>query len=290
MSARIDEPTVSSTESGVPKRVTLRDLRRWRREGTVFPCLTAYDATMARWLSKAGVPVLLVGDSAAEVILGLPSTMHAPLDFLLQITAAVRRGAPNSYVIGDMPFLSYHADENDAVMNAGRFMVEGGADAVKLEADARFAPVFERLSRAGIPAIAHVGCLPQQVQLHGGYAVAGRTAASAKRVVEDAKRLVEAGAIGVLAEATTAETAEALVNAVDVPVIGCGAGPACHGQIVVTQDILGLTAWQPSFASSEGQVGISIQAVVEQWCEKVRRREIDHPYMMKDGEAEQLEE
>ena len=290
MSARIDEPTVNSTDSGLPKRVTLRDLRRWRREGTVFPCLTAYDATMARWLAKAGVPVLLVGDSAAEVVLGLPSTTHAPLDFLVQITAAVRRGAPNAYVIGDMPFLSYHADENDAVMNAGRFMVEGGADAVKLEADARFVPVFERLSRAGIPAIAHVGCLPQKVQLHGGYVVAGRTAASAKNVVEDAKKLVEAGAIGVLAEATTAETAEALVNAVDVPVIGCGAGPACHGQIVVTQDILGLTDWQPSFAGSEGQIGNSIQAVVEQWCEKVRRREMEHPYAMKDGEAEQLED
>ena len=256
----------------------------------MFPCLTAYDAMMARWLAKAGVPVLLVGDSAAEVVLGLPSTTHAPLDFLVQITAAVRRGAPNAYVIGDMPFLSYHADENDAVMNAGRFMVEGGADAVKLEADARFAPVFERLSRAGIPAIAHVGCLPQKVQLYGGYVVAGRTSASAKNVVEDAKKLVEAGAIGVLAEATTAETAEALVNAVDVPVIGCGAGPACHGQIVVTQDILGLTDWQPSFASSEGQIGNSIQAVVEQWCEKVRRREMEHPYAMKDGEAEQLED
>ena len=288
MSARIDEPTVNSTESGLPKRVTLRDLRRWRREGTVFPCLTAYDATMARWLSRAGVPVLLVGDSAAEVILGLPSTMHAPLDFLLQITAAVRRGAPNAFVIGDMPFLSYHAHEDDAVLNAGRFMVEGGADAVKLEADASFAKVFERLSRAGIPAIAHVGCLPQKVQLHGGYAVAGRTVASANKVVEDARQLVEAGAIGVLAEATTAETAEALVNAVDVPVIGCGAGPACHGQIVVTQDILGLTDWQPSFAGSEGQIGNSIQAVVEQWCEKVRRREMNHPYIMKDGEAERL--
>ena len=109
-------------------------------------------------------------------------------------------------------------------------------------------------------------------------------------MVEDAKKLVEAGAIGVLAEATTAETAEALVNAIDVPVIGCGAGPACHGQIVVTQDILGLTDWQPSFASSEGQIGNSIQAVVEQWCEKVRRREMEHPYAMKDGEAEQLED
>jgi 3-methyl-2-oxobutanoate hydroxymethyltransferase len=169
-------------------------------------------------------------------------------------------------------------------------MVEGHADAVKLEADARFVSVFERLSRAGIPAIAHVGCLPQQVHLHGGYKVAGRTAASARAVVEDARILVEAGAVAVLAEATTAETAAMVVEAVDVPVIGCGAGPACHGQIVVTQDILGLSDWQPSFAGKEGRIGPSMQAVVEQWCEKVRRRELDHDYEMLDGEANRLDD
>ncbi len=256
----------------------------------MFPCLTAYDATMARWLARAGVPVMLVGDSAAQVVLGLSSTTQAPLDFLVQITAAVRRGAPNAFVVGDMPFMSYHADENEAVVNAARFMVEGGADAVKLEADLRFRSVFERLSRAGIPAIAHVGCLPQQVHLHGGYKVAGRTASSARRVIDDARCLVEAGAVAVLVEATTAETAAKLVEAVDVPVIGCGAGPACHGQIVVTQDILGLSDWQPSFAGKEGRIGSSVQAVVEQWCEKVRRRELGHEYEMLDGEADRLED
>ena len=125
MSARIDEPNAKSTESGIPKRVTLRDLRRWRREGTVFPCLTAYDATMARWLSKAGVSVFLVGDSAAEVVLGLPSTTHAPLDFLLQITAAVRRGAPNAYVIGDMPFLSYPISSQQHALQLQALSMQG---------------------------------------------------------------------------------------------------------------------------------------------------------------------
>ena len=290
MSSRVDEPPQPSSPPGLPERITLRDLRRWRRDDVVFPCLTAYDATMARWLARAGVPVMLVGDSAAEVVLGLPSTTHAPLEFLLQITAAVRRGAPNAFVVGDMPFMSYHLDEHEAVANAARFMVEGNADAVKLEADARFAPVFERLSRAGVPAIAHVGCLPQQVHLYGGYKVAGRTAESARRVVEDARTLVAAGAVAVLAEATTAETAAKVVEAVDVPVIGCGAGPACHGQIVVTQDILGLSDWQPSFAGKEGRIGPSVQVVVEQWCEKVRRRELDHDYEMLDGEANRLED
>ena len=282
-----DHPT--RTDSGLPGRVTLRDLRRWRREGEVFPCLTAYDATTARWLERAGVPVLLVGDSAAQVILGQPSTVHAPLDFLVTITGAVRRGAPDAFVIGDMPFLSYHASEDDAVVNAGRFLVEGGADAVKLEADASFSSVFARLARAGIPAIAHVGCLPQQAQLHGGYTVAGRTADSARQVVEDAVALVEAGAIMVLVEASTPETSAMVVEKVSVPVIGCGAGPACHGQIVVTHDILGLTDWQPSFADREGRLGASMQSIVEQWCERARRRELPHGYEMRDGESGRLE-
>lgn len=278
----------SRTDSGLPGRVTLRDLRRWRREGQVFPCLTAYDATTARWLERAGVPVLLVGDSAAQVILGQPSTVQAPLDFLVTITAAVRRGAPDAFVIGDMPFLSYHASEDEAVRNAGRFLVEGAADAVKLEADVRFASVFARLARAGIPAIAHVGCLPQQAQLHGGYTVAGRTAESARRVVEDAVALVDAGAVMVLVEASTPETSAMVVEQVGVPVIGCGAGPACHGQIVVTHDILGLTDWQPSFADREGRLGSSMQSIVEQWCERARRRELPHGYEMRDGESGRL--
>jgi len=283
MSTGYDAPSSTESPSGLSERITLRTLRRWRREGVVFPCLTAYDATTARWLERSGVPVLLVGDSAAQVVLGQPSTLHAPLDFLVTITAAVRRGAPNAFVVGDMPFLSYHAGEDDAVRHAGRFMVEGMADAVKLEADAAFAGVFRRLARAGIPAIAHVGCLPQQVQLHGGHVVAGRTPESARRVVDDARTLVEAGAVMVLVEAATPETAEMVVEAVDVPVIGCGAGPACHGQIVVTHDILGLTDWQPSFATSEGRLGASMQAIVEQWCERARRRELPHDYRMRES-------
>lgn len=291
MSTGIGEPPVDGhgTKPGLPSRVTLRDLRRWATAGEVFPCLTSYDATTARWLERAGVPVLLVGDSAAQVILGQPSTVHAPLDFLVTITGAVRRGAPNAFVIGDMPFLSYHLDEDEAVRNAGRFLVEASADAVKLEADASFASVFSRLAKAGIPSIAHVGCLPQQVQLHGGYTVAGRTAESARRVVDDARTLVDAGAVMVLVEASTPETSEMVVEAVDVPVIGCGAGPACHGQIVVTHDILGLTEWQPSFADREGRLGDSLQSIVEQWCERARRRELPHGYRMRDGELDRLD-
>ena len=258
-------------KNGLAEPVTLRDLRRWRREGTRFPCLTAYDATMARWLARAGVPVLLVGDSAGEVVLGHPSTIHTPLEFLITITGAVKRGAPNAFVMADMPFMSYHLTDEEAIKNAGRFMTEGRADAVKLEVDRTFAPLVSKMTRAGIPVVAHIGCKPQQVRRQGGYFVAGRTAEGAKEVIADAEALEDAGAGIILIEATPAEVAEAVVKRVSVPVIGCGAGSACHGQILVTHDVLGLTDWQPSFAKSEGKLGANLQSIVEQWCERVRR-------------------
>jgi 3-methyl-2-oxobutanoate hydroxymethyltransferase len=266
------------TDDGHVEAVTLRDLRRWRREGVTFPCLTAYDATLAKWLARAGVPVLLVGDSAAEVVLGESGTIHAPLEFLITITAAVQRGAPHAFIMADMPFMSYQASKSAAIENAGRFMTEGRANAVKMEVDHTYAPLVERMARAGIPVVAHIGCKPQQVSREGGYKIAGKTAEARESIVRDATTLVEAGAVIVLVEATPADVAQAVVDAVEVPVIGCGAGPACHGQIVVTHDILGLTDWQPSFAKSEGRLGSSIQSIVEQWCEKVRRGELTHPY------------
>lgn len=268
----------SLTEEDHAKEVTLRDLRRWRREGVTFPCLTAYDATLAKWLTRAGVPVLLVGDSAAEVILGQSGTIHAPLEFLITITAAVKRGAPKAFVMADMPFMSYQASESKAIENAGRFMTEGCADAVKMEVDHTYAPLVERMARAGIPVVAHIGCKPQHVSREGGYTIAGKTVDAREQVIHDATTLANAGAVIVLVEATPAEVSQAVVEAVGVPVIGCGAGPACHGQIVVTHDILGLTDWQPSFAKSEGRLGSSVQSIVEQWCEKVRRGELSHPY------------
>lgn len=277
MATGIDHPE-SLTGGGHAGAVTLRDLRKWRRESVTFPCLTAYDATLAKWLARSGVPVLLVGDSAAEVVLGESGTIHAPLEFLITITAAVKRGAPNAFVMADMPFMSYQASESKAIENAGRFMTEGRADAVKMEADHTYAPLVQRMARAGVPVVAHIGFKPQQVAREGGYKIAGKTIDAKELIVNDARALVEAGAVIVLIEATPADVAQAVVDAVGVPVIGCGAGPACHGQIVVTHDILGLTDWQPSFAKSEGQLGSSIQSVVEQWCEKVRRKDLDHPY------------
>ncbi|MGA1400531.1 MAG: 3-methyl-2-oxobutanoate hydroxymethyltransferase [Phycisphaerales bacterium] len=239
----------ASASAEPPAPVTIRTIARWRRDGVKFACLTCYDATTARWLERAGVPALLVGDTAAEVILGHPATIHAPLDFMVTITAAVKRGAPSRFVMADMPFLSYGADEAEGVRNAGRFMTEGHADAVKLEVDRHHASLVERMSRAGIPVVAHIGSRPQHTRLHGGYWAAGKSAEKARELVEDARVLEAAGAAMLLVEACPAEVAEAIVEHSALPVVGCGAGSACHGQIVVLQDLLGLTDWQPAFAA-----------------------------------------
>jgi len=269
----------------IEKPITIRTLRRMVDAGEPFACLTAYDALTAGWLQKAGIPVLLVGDTAAEVILGLPSTIHAPLDFMITLTAAVKRGAPNCWVIGDMPFLSYQVSESEAIRNAGRFLVEGRADAVKLEVDAAFVPLVRRMAEAGIPAIAHIGSRPQHVSRHGGYYSDGRTGDDARRLIEEARALEDAGASMLLVEAVPEEVAAAIVEAVDLPVIGCGAGAPCHGQIVVTHDLTGMTEWQPPFAQPIESVGESMIRVAANWSDRVRRRAHgEHPYRMRDGE------
>ncbi|MHC5001485.1 MAG: 3-methyl-2-oxobutanoate hydroxymethyltransferase, partial [Planctomycetota bacterium] len=247
------------------KPVTVRTLAAMARRGERFACLTCYDATTARWLQEAGIPLLLVGDTAAEMILGLPGTIHAPLDFLITLTAAVKRGAPQTFVMGDMPFMSYQADDAEGLRNAGRFMTEGCADAVKLEVDRSFAPLVEKMVRAGIPVVAHVGARPQRVKLRGGYGSVGRTADEAQAVLADAAALTAAGACMLLIEAVPDEVARRIVDRCDVPVIGCGAGPACHGQIVVIQDLLGLSRWQPAFAQPIVSLGEQLKAAAGQW-------------------------
>lgn len=279
------DPTTPPSQ-GLSEPVTIRTIRTWAQRAEKFAALTCYDATTARWLERAGIPVLLVGDTAAEMILGQPGTIHAPLEFMLTITAAVKRGAPNCLVMADMPFMSYQADLAEGVRNAGRFMTEGMADAVKLEVDAGFVPLVERMAAAGIPVVAHLGLLPQHVKQQGGYRAAGKTADEAREVVATAVRMAEAGATMILLEAMPAEVAARVVEKVGIPVIGCGAGPACHGQIVVLQDLLGLTPVQPAFAKPIVQLGDHLLDACVQWRERVARSELGrHPYRMGEGES-----
>ncbi|MHC4217468.1 MAG: 3-methyl-2-oxobutanoate hydroxymethyltransferase [Planctomycetota bacterium] len=282
-------PGTPADPSPPNRPITLKTIRKYVKRGEKFSCLTCYDATTARWLERAGVPVLLIGDTAAEMILGHPSTIHAPLDFLLTLTAAVKRGAPNTFVMGDMPFMSYQADDAEGLRNAGRFLTEGMADTVKIEVDRSFVGLVEKMARAGIPVVAHVGARPQQSKRQGGYGSVGRTAAEAKSLVADAVAMENAGACMLLIEAAPNEVSQRIVEKTTVPVIGCGAGPACHGQVVVLQDLLGLTDWQPSFAKPIAQFGEHIIATARRWNLMVRDSELgEHPYRMSEGELDKL--
>lgn len=278
----------SATESpSAPRKpVTLRSIARMVQRGEKFACLTCYDATTAKWLERAGVPVLLVGDSAAQVILGHTQPIHVPLEFMLQITAAVKRGAPSCLVMGDMPFMSYQADDAEAIRNAGRFMTEGTADAVKLEVDDRYADLVSKMDRAGIPVVAHIGWRPQRAA-HDGVRtalVAGRTRTEVDHLVTQAVRMQDSGAAMLLVEQSTAEVTERIVEKTSIPVIGCGGGPACHGQIVVLQDLLGMTDWQPSFAKPVAALGEQLAHAAGRWIEKVRSSDLgEHPYQMSEG-------
>lgn len=288
----VSPPNTSGTtrvEPSARKPVTLRTLRAMASRGEPFACLTAYDATMARWLERSGVHVLLVGDSAAQVVLGFDRTIDMPLEVSIALTAAVKRGAPHTLVMADMPFPSYHLGADQAVGNAARYLREGLADVIKLEADASFAPLVDRCTRAGIPICAHVGCKPQTVAVSGGYVAAGRTAADAERVVEDAVALADAGAVLLLVEAVPDEVTRAIVSRTSVPLIGIGAGTGCHGQILVIQDLLGLTDDPPRFAEALVELGPEIIRAGEEWVRRVRTGEIGGSrYIMRDGEADRF--
>lgn len=262
------------TLRGVNDAVTLKTLRAMSRAGTPFACLTCYDATFARWLAKAGVHVLLVGDTAAEMVLGHARTLDMPLDVLVELTAGVKRGAPGCVVMADMPFLSYHGNEDEALANAGKFLTRGQADIVKLEADASFAGLVRKMARAGIPVCAHVGSRPQRSAMTGGYAGAGRTEEERRGILEDAKALEEAGAVMLLVEAVPPGLGDEIVARAGVPVIGIGAGSACHGQVLVLQDVLGLTEKPPPFAVVLSDVGEKTVEAAKAWVGMVARREV----------------
>lgn len=281
---------MSDNHAAAREPVTIRTLRRMSRAGTPFACLTCYDATTARLLASAGVHVLLVGDTAAEMILGYDSTIHMPMEVALALTAGVKRGAPGCFVMGDMPFMSYQASPDDAIRNAGRFLTDGLADIVKLEADQSFAPLVRRMTRSGIPVCGHVGCRPQSVKMSGGYQSTGRTAETARQIVQDAQALAEAGCTMLLVEAVPGEVADQIMEKTPgVPLIGIGAGSTCHGQILVLQDLLGLTSWQPGFATPVASLAKEIESAAKVWVDRVSRRGVtDHRYEMKAGEGEKL--
>ncbi len=210
-----------------------------------LPCLTAYDYTCARLADAAGIPLLLVGDSLGMSVLGYPSTLPVTLDMMLHHTAAVARAARDALVVADMPFLSYQISQPEAFRNAGRFLQEAGADAVKIEGGAFRASLVATLTENGIPVLGHIGLTPQSVNVLGGYRVQGRTREAADQLVADARALAAAGAFAVVLECVPPDVAAAVTGACPVPVIGIGAGPECDGQVLVMNDLLGLSDGPP---------------------------------------------
>jgi 3-methyl-2-oxobutanoate hydroxymethyltransferase len=222
------------------RRVTVLDLAAAKARGERWPMLTAYDALTARVLDEAGIPVLLVGDSAAMVVFGHDSTLPVTVDELVPLVRAVSRGASRAMVVADMPFGSYQASVESALGNAARFMKDGRANAVKLEGGARVLPQVEALASAGIPVMAHLGLTPQSVNAFGGFKVQGRGEAG-ERLLADAKALQEAGAFSLVLECVPAELAARVTASLAIPTIGIGAGAACDAQVLVWQDLMGLT-------------------------------------------------
>jgi 3-methyl-2-oxobutanoate hydroxymethyltransferase len=250
--------------------VTVRDVRAFKERGERFAMLTAYDAASARLLDQAGIPLILVGDSLSMVMLGHDSTLPVTVDEMLHHTRAVVRGAGNAFVVGDMPFMSYQGSIDDGMHNAGRFLKEAGAHAVKVEGGARVADLVARLTDAGIPVMGHLGLTPQSVNQFGGYRVQGRSDETAHQIVKDAKDLEAAGAFAVVLEAVPAELARQVTTSVEIPTIGIGAGPHCDGQVLVWHDFLGLTdGHQPRFVKRYAELGDTIKKAAADFAAEV---------------------
>lgn len=207
--------------------------------------LTCYDFATARLMEEAQIDSLLVGDTYAEVCLGHSTTLPATMEQMVTVAEAVRRGAPTTYLIGDMPYLSYQVSPEEAIRNAGLFMAKAGCDCVKIEVDRLLVNTVRAMATAPIPVMAHLGLKPQWIQRIGGYKVQGKQASDALRIIEDAKMMEDAGAIALLLEAVPVEVAAQITESTDLPVIGCVSGPLCDGQVVVLHDMIGYGGGHP---------------------------------------------
>jgi 3-methyl-2-oxobutanoate hydroxymethyltransferase len=236
------------------RRLTIRDIAAAKARGEKWPMLTAYDALTARVFDDAGIPVLLVGDSAAMVVYGHDSTIPVTVDDLLPLTSAVVRGTSRALIVADLPFGSYQASPAAALATATRFLKETGAQAVKLEGGYRVVRQVEELVTAGIPVMAHLGLTPQSVHAFGGYRVQGR-GEDGERLLHDAKALQAAGAFAVVLECVPADLAVRVTESLDIPTIGIGAGPGCDAQVLVWQDMAGLSPRTAKFVKRYADVG-----------------------------------
>jgi len=275
-------------------KITIVDLLTAKRKGQKIVAVSCYDYTTAKLVSQTDVQMILVGDSAAQVMLGFDSTLPATMDFMVAITSAVRRGAPNLYLVADMPFLSYQVGTTEAVKNAGRFVVEAGAQMVKLEVTSAYLDVIKALSDAGIAVMAHIGIRPQSISKIGRFKAEATTAEMAVGLINLAEQMEAGGADSLLIEGAAAEVAEIITKRCDVPVIGCGSGHGCDGQILIAHDILGLTQGpSPKFAKSYSNLAESTIEAFSSYSKDVKGNQFpdaEHSYHIKSGELEKLKQ
>lgn len=239
---------------------TVATLRQQKENGEKISMLTAYDYSTAKLMDEAGINTLLVGDSLGMVMLGYEDTLSVTMEDMIHHTKAVKRGASNALVIGDMPFMAYQTSVYDAVVNAGRLVQEAGAQMVKLEGGVTVTEQIEAITKASIPVCAHIGLTPQSVNAFGGFKVQGKSLEAAKSLIDDALKVEEAGAVMVVLEAIPALIAELITEKLSIPTIGIGAGPNCDGQVLVYQDMLNMYGnMKPKFVKVFGEVGASMK-------------------------------
>jgi len=273
-------------------RVTITEIKEMKQKKEKIPMLTAYDYVTAKMVDEAGVPLILVGDSLGMVMLGYESTIPVTMEEMIHHTKAVVRGARKALVIGDMPFMSYHISVSDALHNAARFIQEGGAQAVKLEGGEVVAEKVRRLVECGIPVMGHIGLTPQSIHQLGGFKVQGKAVEEAKKLLNDARILEEAGAFAIVLECTPAPLSKLITQKLAIPTIGIGAGPDCDGQVQVISDLLGLyTDFVPKHAKQYARLAGEIKTAVSSYISEVKSLSfptMEQSYTMDESLVKQL--
>ncbi len=274
------------------RKVTISDLMRKKEQGEKITMLTAYDYPTAQMVDKAGIDTILVGDSLGMVVLGYASTVPVSMEEMIHHTKAVTRGTEYAFVIGDMPFMSYQTGIQKAIENAGRFMKEGGCDAVKLEGGSEAAPVVKAIVTAGVPVCGHIGLTPQTATQLSGFKVQGKDAESAKKLIESAKDLEEAGAFMMVMECIPEVLASRITKELGIPTIGIGAGRDCDGQVLVYHDVVGLfERFTPKFVKQYIKLGPMVVDALKEYKREVEEGLFpgkEHTFKMSKEEAEKL--
>lgn len=271
---------------------TVTTFKKAKETGEKLAMLTAYDYSTAKLVDESGIHGILVGDSLGNVMLGYENTIPVTMEDMIHHGAAVARGAKNTLVVVDMPFMSYQIGVRDALINAGRLMKEGGAEAVKLEGGAEIVPQVEAIVNAGIPVMGHLGLTPQSINAFGGFKVQGKTEAAAKKLIEDAKKLEVAGAFAIVLECVPAKLAELVTKEIGIPTIGIGAGAGCNGQILVYQDLLGMFSdFTPKFVKQYAKIGELMKEAFASYKKEVADGtfpQSEHQYKIDDEIIEKL--